>query len=166
VYSVCSNVQFGEGVILMGSIVMREAPEMPARDPQGFSVEFYRPMERLLLAEDEEFLRRQPGFEPSMLRSLRSERRRVFRSYLRLMAQDFRRLHRSVRILLRDAPEDQPELAGAAFRQALLFRWGMLSVHARLTLHAAGLGTVPVTGLIQSLERMSRLAPVSASASA
>lgn len=101
-----------------------------------FSVEAYRPMERLLLEDDIHFLRRQIGFEPHMEKRLRVDRRRVFRAYLRNLTADFRLLHRAARILVSQHPEDRPDLAAGLVRQQLLFWWRLAGVHTRLCLNA------------------------------
>src|SRR5262245_48047902 len=75
-------------------------------------VERYRPIARLMSTEDIEFLRSQPGFEPSMERRFRAERRAVMRQYLREMERDFQAIYRGATHLLMLAPIDQPELVG------------------------------------------------------
>src|SRR5271156_1713953 len=59
----------------------------------------YRPMERLLSAEDERFLASQPGSSPKMVRRLRSERRRLFRGYLACLSTDFSRVSAALRLI-------------------------------------------------------------------
>src|SRR5688500_7728052 len=84
-----------------------------------FSVARYRPMERLLSDDDYEFLSAQPGYDPSIARRLKSERRQIFRIYLRHLSEDFSRLHHAARLMLIYSPEDRPELA----RTLMLQRW-------------------------------------------
>src|SRR5689334_8935997 len=52
---------------------------------EDFSIDRYRPMQRLLCQEDYVFLESQRGYDPSISRTLRKDRRRVFRSYLHSM---------------------------------------------------------------------------------
>jgi hypothetical protein len=114
----------------------------------------YRPMERLLSAEDERFLARQPGCDRKMMRRMRSERRRLFRGYLACLSTDFSRVGGALRLIMTHAAQDRPDLAGILYRQQALFVVGMLNVHWRLALHALGLGTVDVSGLVNAMEFM------------
>ena len=121
---------------------------------RSFSVEQYRPMERLLLEEDVEFLRSQPGYEAGMEKDLRLQRRKVFRAYLRCLGQDFNRLHLALRLLVLHAPEDRSDLAVTLVRQKLVFFGGLGLAHLKLSLHALGVGSVDVRGLVSVLETM------------
>src|SRR5438552_11799505 len=56
------------------------------------SLEKYRPMEPLLQEQDFRFLASQPGFSPQLGRRFRTERRRIFRGYLRHRRKDFGRV--------------------------------------------------------------------------
>lgn len=119
-----------------------------------FSVERYRPMERLLSEDDFRFLRTQAGYEPAVEKQLRKQRRLVFRSYLRSLGQDFNRLHLALRLVVLHSPQDRPDLAAALIRQRLLFFVGLGMAHCRLTLHTLGVGTVDVRGLVSTLDTM------------
>jgi hypothetical protein len=114
----------------------------------------YRPMERLLSAEDERFLASQPGCNRKMVRRLRSERRRLFRGYLACLSTDFSRVGAALRLIMTHAAQDRPDLAGILYKQQMLFAVGMLNVHWRLALHFFGLGTVDVSGLVRAMEFM------------
>jgi hypothetical protein len=120
----------------------------------NFSLEKYRPMERLFAPEDYEFLAAQPGFTPALARRLQAERRRIFRRYLKCLSRDFDRLYSATKLLLLTAAEDRSELALALWKQRLAFKLGLASVHAQLALQTLGLGTVQVHGLVRALERM------------
>ena len=111
-------------------------------------------MARLLREDDFCFLAAQPGFSPQMGRRFRADRRRICRGYLRNMRKDFGRLSLALRVLMVHAAEDRADLAAALMRQRLLFALGMLAVEARLLLHAVGVGTVDVRGLVESFERI------------
>jgi hypothetical protein len=114
----------------------------------------YRPMERLLQEEDFRFLSSQPGFSARIGRRFRSERRRIFRAYLRSLCADFSRVSKACQLLIIHAAEDRGDLAKGIIRQRLLFTLGICAVEGRLLLHAAGVGTVDVRGLVGSLEAM------------
>jgi hypothetical protein len=119
-----------------------------------FSIAKYRPMERLFLEEDYDFLAAQPGFHPGIHRKLQAERRRVFRHYLRCMRLDFGRLLTTAKLLLLHAPQDQPDLARNLVRQRLMFSYAMGVVEFRLVLQTLGIGTVDVRGLVDAVESM------------
>jgi hypothetical protein len=119
-----------------------------------FSVEKYRPMERLLQEADFRFLAVQRGFSPQMGRRFRVERRRLFRGYLRNLKKDFGRVSLACQMLIVHSAEDRADLAKGLLRQRLLFALGMLAIEARLLLHFAGIGTVEVRGLVESLGTM------------
>jgi hypothetical protein len=114
----------------------------------------YRPMERLLSAEDERFLARQPGCNRKMVRRMRSERRKLFRNYLACLSTDFGRVSAALRLIMTHAAQDRPDLAGILYKQQVLFIIGLLNVQWRLVLHTLGLGTVDVSGLVNAMEFM------------
>jgi hypothetical protein len=114
----------------------------------------YRPMERLLLEDDFRFLASQPGFSPKLGRRLRTERRQIFRGYLRSLGRDFHSVTAACHLLMVHSAEDRAELASTLMRQQLMFGVGMLAVQGRLALHAVGFGAVDVRGLVESLETM------------
>src|SRR5260370_14733661 len=109
-------------------------------------------MERLLQGEDFRFLSSQPGFSSSLGRHFRTERRRIFRGYLRNLSKDFGRVSLACQMLIIHAADDRGDLAKSLIRKRLTFRLGMLAIEGRLLLHTAGVGTVDVRGLVESLE--------------
>jgi len=119
-----------------------------------FSITKYRPMERLFLEEDYDFLAAQPGFHPKIYGRLQAERRRVFRHYLRCLRKDFNRLSTAAKTLLLVAPQDRPDLARNILKQRMLFSWALWGVEVRLLLQTAGVGTVDVRGLVGTMESM------------
>ena len=52
------------------------------------------------------------------------------------------------------ASDDRRDLAIAVIRLRLLFAVGMLAIETRLLLHTVGVGTVDVSGLVESFETM------------
>src|SRR5262245_16680081 len=92
------------------------------------SLEKYRPMERLLQEDDFRFLAAQPGFSPQLGRRFRTERRKIFRGYLRNLRRDFRRLSAAFRILIVHSVEDRGDLAASLMRMRVMFGLGMLAV--------------------------------------
>jgi hypothetical protein len=142
--------------ILCRTLSARPSAGMPAdvrlAPPSGK----YRPMARLLHEDDFRYLSAQPGYSPQLGRRLRSQRRRIFRGYLRSLRRDFANISMALRTLILHSAEDRSDLAAALVRQRLLFAAGMLAVEGRLLLHAAGINTVAVDvrGLVESLETM------------
>ena len=118
------------------------------------SVTRYRPMERLLSETDYRFLSSHPAFDSRKLRSIRSERRKIFRAYLASLSRDFGLVGAALRLMMMYSSQDRPELAGALYKQQMTFAVGMLRVQWRLFLHACGMGTVDVTGLVRVIESM------------
>src|SRR5438034_7659684 len=111
------------------------------------SLEKYRPMERLLQEDDFRFLAAQPGFSPQLGRRFRTERRRIFRGYLRNLRKDFSRLSSAFRILIVHSVEDRGDLASSLVRLRVMFSLSMLALEGRLLLRTAGVGVVTVSGL-------------------
>jgi hypothetical protein len=124
---------------------------------RSFDPNSYAPMRRLLLDEDVIFLKSQRGFQSGMDSRLRSERRNIFRLYLRRLDKDFRSLHLQLHQLILSAPEDQSVLLRELFRQNTEFRMRMLRVEFDLLLHSLHLSGVPAgaTRLIEAAERLS-----------
>ena len=121
---------------------------------QDLSAKRYRPMERLLDDRDLRFLQAQPGYTPRLAKKLRSERRKIFRGYLRSLQKDFGRTCTVLELLMVQSTQDRPDLAAVVFKQRALFAFGLLAVQYRLALHACGLGTVDVRNLVGALDAM------------
>jgi len=121
---------------------------------EGFSPATYRPMERLLAANDYRFLKSDAGYRSGMEAKLRAQRRRIFRKYLRSMTGDFNRLYNTAKLMLVHAEQDRPDLAKALIVLRLSFSATVLMAYGRLALDAAGLRATgySVRPLIQSLE--------------
>ncbi len=119
---------------------------------RNFSTARYRPMERLFVEEDYEFLSAQPGFSPALYRRLQAERRRVFRQYLKALGHDFDRLMAAAKMLIVHAAEDRPDLSKLLVRQKLVFTYALATVHCRLVLSELGLGRVDVRPLVRALD--------------
>ena len=109
-------------------------------------------MERLLDERDFRFLASQPGLSPQMGRRFRAQRRCIFRVYLRNLRNDFGRMSLAVSGLMVHAAEDRGDLAAALIGQRTFFMLGMLAIEARLLLHAVGVGTIDVSGMVESFE--------------
>jgi len=116
----------------------------------------YRPMERLLRADDFRFLAAQPGYSSKMGNRFRAQRRQIFRAYLKSLKRDFTRLSLTFQTLIVHSAEDRGDLAAGLIRQRMMFAFGMLAIEGRLVLHAAGVNsvTIDVSGMVESLETM------------
>jgi uncharacterized membrane protein len=124
------------------------------RNASEFSPDYYRPMARLLREDDFEYLASQDGYRPQIGRQLRSDRRRVFRGFLKDLKADFGALHKEARLALRDTTQDRPDLALALVRQSVRFHIGVWRAEAALVGHAIGLGPVDCTELVRATEWM------------
>jgi len=88
---------------------------------EQFSSFRYLPMRRLLSAEEEEFWMRSTDGSPARRDEFRSDRRRLFREYLRLISSDFGRLSQGVRLEVVHAAEDR----SAEVSQLLSLEWSL-----------------------------------------
>jgi hypothetical protein len=120
---------------------------------ENFSVDKYRPMQRLLLDDDLEFLRRQPGYRPHMAAQLRRERTRLFRTYLRGLQRDFDRLYFAAKEAVLHSPEGV-DLCGALARHRAVFLYALVSVQVRLVMYRFGWSSVDVSALIGTLDEI------------
>jgi hypothetical protein len=126
-----------------------------------FSTAKYRPMARLLSREDFDFLAQQDGFDPSIARRLRRERRLIFRGYLRNLVRDYHRLHLVARQVVLYSETDASDLAAALVRHKFNFAWNLLRLEIRLALHSLGIGSVDVRGLLGSMESLQQVTQAS-----
>lgn len=155
------------GLLMRRIVSWKGTPGGPVGDLEGFSLERYQPMERLLDGADEEFLSAQRGLSGNVARQLRRDRRRVFRAYLRNMRRDFGRIHGALREIMVHSTEDRPDLAAALLRQRWAFSMALAEVECRLALHALGIGTIRIDGLVSALDSLgAELRHVSAAAAA
>jgi len=141
-------------VFLYRTLLTRPSPDFSVDRYPTFSPETYRPMMRLLQEKDFRFLAAQPGFSPQLSRRFRAARRQIFRGYLRILRRDFSRAASVCWILMVRSTEDRQDLAKILIRQLLMFSFALFAVEGRLLLHLAGVGTVDVRALLDSLETM------------
>ena len=130
----------------------RREIESEALNPTDFSLERYRPMERLLSDEEFVFLTRMPGYTAKLGAKWKRDRRRIFRLYLNELGCDFEALHRQVRQLVSQAGISSGSLVGLLLKQKIAFWRAMAAVDLRLTLDAAGIGAVDPRPLLQLVE--------------
>jgi len=130
----------------MRAIHAAEASAVPA-----VSSDRYRPMLRLLSDEDLAFV----SINAHLSRTLRARRRQLFRSYLNCLTRDYAHLLAGVRAVMVASGADRPELARALAKNRVLFACAICRVEFRLALHAAGIGKVDVSGLVEAMETLS-----------
>jgi hypothetical protein len=118
------------------------------------SVEFYRPMLRLLNQEDVHFLREQPGFTEDMAAKFRIQRCQVFEEYLKHLENDFKRICSALKVLMVQSKHDRPDLASLLLRNQIRFAYGIIMVQVRLECYRYGLGSVDVSGLVKVFDGM------------
>lgn len=118
-----------------------------------FSPEKYRPMMRLLDRQDYDWLTAQ-GMEKSAIRALRTERRRIFGTYLQNISRDFGKLHSAASALVLALPDDEPQLAGRLLNARVQFQRTMIGVRMNLLLHDLGVGSVDVRQLVSGIEAL------------
>jgi len=119
-----------------------------AASASAVAADRYRPMLRLLSDEDLQFV-------PAHLRTaVCADRRKLFRSYLQCLAKDYARLLGGIRMAMVRSGMDRPELARALAKNRFLFVVALCRIEYRLALHAAGLGRVDVSGLVEALDAL------------
>lgn len=137
-----------------------EPDPVGAPSSEGFSDEWfdsfssfrYLPMRRLLAPEEEEFWLQSVGGSPHRREEFRAERRRLFRSYLRLIAADFDRLSQGVRLSVVHAPEDR----SADIAKLISLQWTLRKLlwqaELRLAFHWLGVQPLDATRIINELQ--------------
>jgi hypothetical protein len=127
------------------------------------SAERYRPMMRLLDDGDFEFLRSQPGVTSKLIATVREQRCRIFRAYLRALNADFNRVCLAIKLLIADSGQDRPDLARVLLEYQARFALGMFRIQVRVAMFAWGWGRVDVSGLVSQFDglrgRLITLAP-------
>jgi len=120
-------------------LASRVDPEAGAAEwLDGFSLDSYAPMWRLLDQSDIEFLRKQPGFRPALAKRLQAERRKAFLDYLWLMTADFNQLLKIGRLMLVSSKVDRPEFAHALGRNRNKFYFTVCAIRCKLALVPLG----------------------------
>jgi hypothetical protein len=129
---------------------MRALRATQAGSVPSLTADRYRPMLRLLSQDDLAFI---PP-EGKLQKAFRAKRRELFRGYLRCLTRDYAHLLAAVRAAMVQSGTDRPDLARALTRNRVLFAAAMCKVEFRLALHAAGIGSVDISGLVDALETL------------
>jgi len=133
----------------------RRAAASLNEDSAAFSLTRYQPMARLL-AEDEDlrFLRLQPGYRAEIGARWQRERRRIFRSYLKELKADFRRLHAQARELVADSDAASADLMDILMKQQITFVRAIMALECRLLLQRVGWAKPDITPLLELIDAM------------
>jgi len=123
-----------------------------AEDFSTFSMARFGPMSRLISGDDEDFLASQPGYRRRIGRTLRRNRRRIFRMYLRELAAEFHRLHAAARAVVAESTEESAHMVGLLLRQQILF-WRSMVV-LEVSLLVPGLYRADLRKLVEAMEGM------------
>jgi hypothetical protein len=143
-------------VVAFGAIGLQFFLKMRSLNSTGtsnslmLSADRYRPMLRLLSDDDLAFV----AANSKLRRNLRTKRRDLFRGYLRCLTRDYGHLLSGIRQAMVQSGVDRPDLARALAKNRALFALSVCKIEYRLALHATGLGTVDVSGLVDALETL------------
>lgn len=110
----------------------------------------YRPMLRLLSEDDLCFV----SGNPKLLRELRAERRKLFRSYLNCLTREYGRLLAGVRLVMVQSRIDRPDLAKALAKNRLIFTFAICRIEYRLAMQSLGLGKVDISAVVEAFDRL------------
>lgn len=142
-------------VLLFNKLFTRvDDNESAAEWLNDFSIESYRPMERLFNEADYEFLAEQPGYHPGIGKKLRAERKKIFRAYLSQLVGDFHRLVHVANLMMVYSGKDRSDLAHSIFKLRAKFYWTVICTEASLTLLPFIPRNVRAGYLISSLAKM------------
>ena len=127
--------------------LLNSAAQSASRLPD---VNRYRPMLRLLADNDMEFA----NANRSLRNRIRAQRRDLFRGYLRCMAKDYGRLLAGIRQVMVESGVDRPDLAKALAKNRMMFALALCRIELNLQLHALGIGSVDVSGLVEAFQAL------------
>ncbi len=120
----------------------------------GFSLDSYVPMERLLESRDLEFLASEAGYRGEIAKRLMRERRRIFAAYLGHLVRDFNQLVRIGKLMIVYSTQDRQEFARRLWRQQTRFYAGVCSLRLQLALYPLGWTTTDPHRLVAALAAM------------
>jgi hypothetical protein len=129
---------------------MRSLRSQPGETSPLVGADRYRPMLRLLSDDDLAFV----SADSKLFKTLRSRRRELFRGYLRCLTRDYARLLAGVREAMVHSGVDRPDLARALAKNRALFAIAICKVEFRLALHATGVVSVDISGLVNAFETL------------
>jgi hypothetical protein len=138
-------------IFLLFILKVRSLRSAETGSASSLTADRYRPMLRLLSNDDLAFVSSADG---KLRRALRARRRELFRGYLRCLTRDYAHLLAGVRQVMVQSGSDRPDLARALAKNRVLFAIAMCRIEFSLALHAAGIGKVDISGMVQALETL------------
>jgi len=145
---------------LLFVVRMRMLESGVSAHPRLPDVDRYRPMLRLLSDADLDFA----AANPALRSRIRTQRREIFRGYLRCLAKDYAGLLSGLRHMMVESGVDRPDLAKALAKNRVMFAVALCRVEIHLGLHAVGIGKVDVSGLVEALDALRSAASMMAPA--
>jgi hypothetical protein len=142
------------GLLLTRLALPRQAGFLPDDAAALFSPKRYQPLERLLDPADEEFLAAHPAGSGQLRRKFRKGRIRVFRTYVRELAIDFKRICAAIKLVMIASSVDCSDLVQLLIKEQIRFVGLVMFVEFKLVLYRLGLGRVDARVLIQCVDTM------------
>ena len=125
-----------------------------ADDAVEFSLDRYRPMQRLLSEQDMLFLKQSLGYTKQMGKRWKRQQLGLFKMYLKELRIDFYKLHAEARSIVADTGIESPDFVRQLIHQRIQFGYAVAKVELHLSLASCGLGAVTATPLLQTVEVM------------
>jgi hypothetical protein len=131
-----------------------DARQCTAEWLDGFSLESYAPMERLLDRNDAGFLKSQVGYREEIAKRLMAERRGIYLAYIGHLVRDFNQLVRIGKLMVVYSTEDRQEFARQLWRQQVRFYANICSVRLQLALYPLGWTVADAHRLVAAVAAM------------
>jgi len=141
---------FCGAIFLQFILKMRSLGSVETRSASSLAADRYRPMLRLLSNDDLAFV----AANRKTRKAFRARRRELFRGYLGYLTRDYAHLLAGVRWAMVQSGADRPDLARAMAKNRVLFAIATCKIEFSLALHAAGVGKVDISGLVEALEAL------------
>jgi hypothetical protein len=137
--------------LVFARLISRDRIDVLADDLESIlSPTRYRPMERLLAEADQKLL--EAAGDLRLQRKFRRMRVKICRGYMQQLSDDFTRICKAIKVLLVTSKQDRPELAGSLMKEQFIFIFAMMAVEMKLLFYSAGVSTVDVSAVTQSLD--------------
>lgn len=117
---------------------------------------YYRPMRHMLDPVQLEQARALERISPEQWNEFRSQRVQAFRSYLRDLQVDFRRLEFKLRYMVLAGSADDADLVIRLNKLKAQFGLGMLLLEFRLLAFQFGIGSIEISALLDGIHQLER----------
>ena len=134
-------------VLLLRTFYFTRIADGPTLDCTTFC---FGPMQRLFNPTELQYLR-DHGVSKERIKTLRIERRKIYRLYLQTGVQEFNRVHQDLKLLLVASYADRRSLATLLARQKFICCLNVLLAEGLLTLHTCGLENIPELNVFRAL---------------